>query len=164
MTDAVMIKIIYLGFAVVGYGLLRWRLMVVTQDFRIKIGKQADQWGQDGRVNPQLRAALPLLADMAFKPTTPWLILSGLITAMLMPLHKDHEAVLAEISDDAEVAQKIIRLKQGLMLALITTSPLAFVLALVVLVVGLPIRASLVLIGDSISLRGDRFLTKPAVS
>ena len=164
MTDAVIVKLIYISVAVIGYGLLRWRLIAVTQEFRIRMGIQADRWGRDERIDPQLRNTLPFLADMAFKPATPWLVLVGLINATLMPLRKDHETILAEISADTEVAKKIIRLKLGLMLALITTSPLAFVLAFVVLVVGLPIRASLVMIGDSISMRGDRFLTRPAAS
>lgn len=164
MIDDIIFKLIYVGIAVIGYGLFRWRLIAVTQDFRIEVGIRADQWGRDERVDPQMRNALPILADMAFKPATPWLVLGGLINAMLMPLRKDHETILAEISSDAEVAKEIIRLRLRLLLALITTSPLALVLALAILVVGLPIRASLVMIGDSISLRGDRFLTRHAAS
>lgn len=164
MTDDVIVKLIYIGVAVIGYGLFRWRLIAATQDFRIKIGIRADRWGQDERVDPQVRNALPVLADMAFRPATPWLVLVGLINAMLTPVRKGHEAILAEIADDAEVAKEIIRLRLGLLLALITTSPLALVLALAVLVVGLLIRASLVMIEDSISMRGDRFLTGSAAS
>ena len=162
MTDDVIVKLIYVGVAVIGYGVFRWRLIAVTQDFRIKVGIRADRWGQDERVDPQVRGTLPILADMAFRPATPWLILVGLINAMLMPVRKGHKAILAEISDDAEVAKEIIRLRLGLLLALITTSPLALVLAVAVLVVWLLIHASLVMIGDSISMRGDRFLTRPA--
>ena len=164
MTDDVIVKLIYIGVAVIGYGLFRWRLIAATQDFRKKIGIQADRWGRDERVDPQVRNTLPFLADMAFRPATPWLVLGGLIIAMLTPVRKDHEAILAEIADDAEVAKEIIRLRLGLLLALITTSPLALVLALAVLVVGLLIRASLVMIEDSISMRGDRFLTGSAAS
>lgn len=164
MTDDVIVKLIYIGVAVIGYGLLRWRLIAVTQDFRIKVGIQADQWGRDERVHPQVRSALPVLADMAFRPATPWLVLVGLINAMRKPVRKNHAAILAEISADAEVAQAIIRLRLGLLLALITTSPLALVLALAVLIVGLLIRTSLVVIGDSISMLGDRFLVRSAAS
>ena len=164
MTDDVIVKLIYIGVTVIGYGLLRWRLIAVTQDFRIKIGIQADQWGRDERVHPQVRSALPILADMAFRPATPWLVLVGLINAMRKPVRKNHAAILAEISADAEVAQAIIRLRLGLLLALITTSPLALVLALAVLIVGLLIRTSLVVIGDSISMLGDRFLVRSAAS
>lgn len=164
MTDDVIVKLIYIGVAVIGYGLFRWRLIAATQDFRNKIGIQADRWGRDERVDPQVRNTLPFLADMAFRPATPWLVLVGLANAMRTPVRKDHDAMLAEISDDAEVAKEIIRLRLGLLLALITTSPLALVLALAVLIVGLLIRASLVMIEDSISMRGDRFLTGSAAS
>lgn len=164
MTDEVIVKLIYIGVAVIGYGLLRWRLIAVTQDFRIKTGVRADQWGRDERIHPQVRSTLPVLADMAFRPATPWLVLLGLISAMLTPPRKDHNTILAEISADAEVAKEIIRLRLGLLLALITTSPLALVLALVVLIVGLLIRTSLVVIGDSISMLGDRFLVRSAAS
>ena len=154
MSEPVLIKLSYVIAAVFAYGLLRWRLMRVTHEFRVRVGCEADRWAEDLRVNPMIRTSLMGLADMAYRPATPWLILLGLIVAVFLPFHK---LPGVRLSDNVEVASEIIRLKPKLVFALISTSPLACVLAVIVLMNGLLVRSSVSVIGDSISAAGDRF-------
>ena len=154
MTDPVLFKIAWVIGAVIAYGLLRLGMMKATHEFRIRVGCEADRWAEDPRVDPRVRASLTGVADMAYRPATPWLVLSGLTVAVLLPLHKLPDV---RVSDDAEVVAEVVRIKLKLLLALIATSPLACVLAVAVLMIGLLVRRSVSAIRDSISAAGDRF-------
>ena len=91
---------------------------------------------------------------MAYRPAAPWLVLSGLIVAVLLPLH---ELPDIRFSDDAEVVSAVVQIKLKHLFALIATSPLACVLAVTVLMIGLLVRSSVSVVRDSISAAGDRF-------
>ena len=154
MIEPVLIKLSYVIAAVFAYGLLRWRLMQVTHEFRVRVGCEADRWAEDLRVNPMIRTSLMGLADMAYRPVAPWLILFGLVVAVFLPLRKLPDI---RFSDSAEVTSVVVQLKLKLLFALITTSPLACILAVVVLMIGLLMHSSVSAIGDSVSAAGDRF-------
>lgn len=156
MTEPVLIKIAYVLAAVIVYGLLRWRLMLATHEFRVRVACEADRWAEDPRVNPKIRISLAGLADAAYRPATPWLILIGLTVSMCLPLHRTRIR-LSDVSDDAGVAAQIFQLKLKLLFALITTSPSACVLAMIVLMIGLLVHKSVITIKDSVSAAGDRF-------
>ena len=154
MTEPVLFKIVCVIGAVIAYGLLRLRMMKATHEFRTRVGCEADRWAEDPRVDPRVRASLMGLADMAYRPAAPWLVLSGLIVAVLLPLHKLPDI---RFSDDAEVVSAVVQIKLKLLFALIATSPLACVLAVTVLMIGLLVRSSVSVVRDSISAAGDRF-------
>ena len=154
MTEPVLIKIAWVIGIVIAYGFVRLRMMKATHEFRIRVGCEADRWAEDHRVDPRVRASLTGLADMAYRPATPWLVLSGLIVAVLLPLHKLPDI---RFSDDAEVVSAVVQIKLKLLFALIATSPLACVLAVTVLMIGLLVRSSVSVVRDSISAAGDRF-------
>ena len=159
MTEPALVKIGYAVVAVVAYGLLRWRWMRATQDFRIRAGCEADLRADDLRVKPWVRASMAGLADMAYRPMVPWLLLSGLVIVMILPFRKlDH----SELSDDPVVADEVARLKVKLVFGLMSTSPLACVFAAAVLTLGLLTRRSVDVIGERVSAAGDRFF--PAAS
>ena len=92
MTDPVLIKVAYVIAAVIAYGLLRRRLMVVAHEFRIQAGCEADRWAANSQVNPKIRESLVFLADMAYRPTMPWRVLLGIIVAMFLPLRRSTTA------------------------------------------------------------------------
>lgn len=154
MTEPVLFKIACVIGAVIAYGLLRLRMMKATHEFRIRVGCEADRWAEDPRVDPMVRASLTSLADMAYRPVTPWLVLCGLIVAVLLPLHKLPDV---RFSDDVEVVSEVVQIKLKLLFALIATSPLACVLAVTVLMIGLLVRSSVSAVRDSISAAGDWF-------
>ena len=154
MTEPVLIRIACVVAAVVAYGLLRLRLMRATHEFRVRAGCEADDWAQDPRVSPDVRATLRALADMAYRPAAPWLVLLGLSVVMILPPRKLSDI---RISDDAAVATKIVLLKLKLLFALIATSPLVCVLAGVVLMIGLLVHSSVRAVRDNMSVAGDRF-------
>ena len=154
MTEPVLIRIACVVAAVVAYGLLRLRLMRATHEFRVRAGCEADDWAQDPRVSPDVRTTLRALADMAYRPAAPWLVLLGMLVGTILPLRKLSDT---RISDDAAVATKIVLLKLKLVLALIATSPVVCVLAGVVLMIGLLVHSSVGAVRDNISAAGDRF-------
>ena len=154
MTDPALIKIAYAFAAVIVYGLIRWRLMRATHEFRVQAGCEADRWAENPKVEPRIRASLSGLADMAYRPLTPWALLIGFIVAMFLPSGKFRDL---RISDDEEIVQEIVKLKLRLFFALIATSPLACLLAAVILAIGLLARSSVSAIGDRVSMAGDRF-------
>lgn len=158
MTETILAKIAWILAGVLAYGLLRWGLMHVTHEFRVRAGCEADRWAEDSRLDPKIRKSLAFLADAAYRPATPWIVLICLVAAMLLPLGKSHDVGLP---DDVEVAAELVKLKLKLLLALITTSPLASLLAsllaMLVVVAGLLVRSSVNTIKERISEAGDRF-------
>ena len=143
------------------YALLRWRLMWATHEFRVQTGCEADRWARDSRVEPAIRTSLAGLADMAYRPFTPWLVLLGLTVAMLLP-RRTIERFYSNltISDDPDVAAAVVRLKLKLLLASITASPLACVFAILVLTLGLSVRSSMDALRERVSMAGDRFVPR----
>ena len=152
MTDAVLIKIAYLVAAVIVYELLRWRLLEATHEFRTRAGCEADRWARDSRVHPQMRALLPAIADNAYRPMTPWLVLLGWTVALFLPLRRIRDI---EVSDEPEVADRIMVLHAKLFFAAILTSPLACVLAAFVLTAGLLLRGSVEALARYMAAAGD---------
>ena len=148
MTEPVLIKIACVVGAVIAYGLLRWRLMQATHEFRIRAGCEADRLVEDPRVHPRARASLSGLADLVYRPAAPWILLILLVVAMFLPARKLRGV---RPSDDAETAAKIALLNTKLVFSSITTSPLACVLAIVVLAMGLLARSSVGAVEDRVS-------------
>ena len=139
--------------AVLAYGLLAWRLMAATHEFRVRAGRDADRLAQDPRVSGGERATLTRLADAAYGFFTPWVVLLASIAAISLPLREYRRADLAE---DAETAEEVARTKSKLVIALISTSPLACALAVVVLAAGLLLRGSVESLARYIAAAGDR--------
>ena len=154
MTDPVLIKIAIVIGIIFAYGLLRWRLMTATHEFRVHAGCEADRLAEDPRVSPDTQATLKHLADMAYGFFTPWLVLLALIVAMLLSIWSRPSV---EGRDNSEVAGEISLLKLKLFIALITTSPLACILAVLVLALGLLVRGSVEALASYMAAAGDRF-------
>lgn len=87
---------------------------------------------------------------MAYWPLAPWALLIGFIVAKFLPRGKFRDLW---ISDDEEIVQEIVKLKLRLFFALIATSPLACLLAAVILAIGLLARSSVSAIGDRVGKR-----------
>ena len=121
MAEPVLIKIAAVIAVVIVYGLLRWRLMVATHEFRLGAGCEADRLASDPRVGDEVRATLVSLADAVYRPAGPpgpsWTLLT---IAMLLPL-----GVLRNVESpgDPQLAMRIIRSKLHLIFAVLTTSP-----------------------------------------
>lgn len=154
MTEAIQIKIAWVIAAVIAYGLLRWCWMSATHDSRARVGREADRWAEDPRVDPKVRESIVLLADAAYRPATPWIILLGVIVGMVSSPARSHAV---RLSDDPEVSRKLVVLKLKLFLALITTSLPASMFAVMVVMVAVFAHVSLNTIRDGISEAGDRF-------
>ena len=140
--------------AVLAYGLLAWRLMAATHEFRVRAGRDADRLAQDPRVSDGGRVTLTRLADAAYGFFTPWVVLLASIVAISLPLREYRRAYLAE---DTGVAREVALAKSKMVIALISTSPLACALAVVVLAAGLLLRGSVEALTRYIAAAGDRF-------
>ncbi len=155
MIDPLLLTAAWVPVVVVLYGLLRWRLMAATHDFRTRAGCEADRWATDERVDERTRAVLSALADRAYRPTTPWLLLLCAVIAVFLPPQSSH----APRSLGADVAGEVDRLQMKLVLAVISTSPLACVLTFGVLVISLLVR-SLDKLVDAVPVIASRILAK----
>ena len=132
MVDPILIKLIWAFGAIVAYGLLRWRLMVATHDFRVRTGAKAHMLGQQADPQQPEGRRLVLLAESAYRPMTPWLLAFSLLRAVLLPTSRRRPA-----TPDAEAATAPQELYVRLFWALISTSPLATILALLILAMAL---------------------------
>ena len=148
MTEPVLIKIACVIAVIIGYGLLRWRLMVATHGFRMRVGCEADRWASDSRVNEEVRTSLTSLADALYRPAAPWIVVTILTVAMFLPIGALRTV---EPPKDREIAMQLIALRLKLIFALVTTSPLACIVAIVVLVSGLLIHSSVNAVIDIVS-------------
>ena len=161
MTELLPIEIVYVILVVGGYELLRWRLLTATHEFRTRAGCEADRWAEDPRAHPDMRTFLPAVADKAYRPLTPWIVLAGWTVALFMPLRRLRDI---EVSDDPEVAGEITVLRSKLFFAAVLTSPLACVLAAVVLTAGLLLRGSVEALARSVAAAGNRVFAGAARS
>ena len=141
---------------IVVYRLLRRRLLITTHEYRIRVGNEAVHWSSDSRVTDEVRASLNLMANAMYQPLVPWVIAIALIVAVL-PIPSFRRVV---ISDNAEVARQVLRVKLQLVLALITASPLACIIGLVALVLGFLLRSSASVVMETISAAGDASFQK----
>ena len=165
MTEPVLIKLGYIVAGLAIYALLCWRLMRGTHEFRVRAGCEAVRWARDSRVAPAVQRSLAGLADMAYRPLTPWLLLFALTVAVSLPRRIGERWFGSiEISDDAEVAATVVRLKLRLLFALIATSPLACLFAFVVLAIGLLARGSMDALNKRFSAVGDRLASRYRVA
>ena len=146
---------------VAAYGLLCWRLMAATHEYRVEVAREADRWANDPRVSPDARSSLTALADTAYRFLTPWIVLLALMAAAILPRRESRRAAA---SDDAEVAAKVTAVKLKLVFALITTSPLACLLAAPALALGLLLRGSVDAFANYAAAAGDRFVPRAGQS
>ena len=144
MTEAVLLKIGCVVAILVVYGLVRWRLMHATHEFRVRAGCDADQWVADERVPEETRRALQGFADGMYRPVTPWLVLLVTLIVVLAPhgaLGPKLEAMMRRLAPD--VREDIARLNVRLIFAAVTTSPLAGLAMVFVLLMGLLVGQSI---------------------
>ncbi len=143
MTDAVLLKVGYIVAAVVVYGLLRWRIMKATHEFRVRAGCDADRLAAGEDVPEKMQRALRGWADRMYRPATPWLIVLGMLIAVLIPhrqLGREYDTMLRELRP--EIRGEAARLHARIVFAAVTTSPLASLAAVLILLAGLTVWTS----------------------
>ena len=148
MGDPILSKLLWAFGAVVVYGLLRWRLMVATHEFRVRAGMAACAFARDADAKQAEGQVLAFWAARAYRPTTPWLLVLSLLGAVLWSKSGRSPAQGAEAASAShEVQQMSVRL----FWALISTSPLASSLALLVLAAALLWRKYVEAVRDGIT-------------
>ena len=140
MDDPILTKLVWIFGAVVFYGLLRWRWMRATHEFRVRAGVAACAYAQDGNTKRAEGEVLAFWAERAYRPTTPWLLVFALLCAVLLPN-----------SGRRPVPQEVQQLNVRLFWALISTSPLASLLAAFVLAIALLLRSYVEVVRDGIN-------------
>lgn len=119
------------------YGLFRWRLMRSTHAIRIKVGREAIRCADNPLITEQAQASLRKMAELMYRPAAPWLVVAALIRAAFYPAKRFDPTM---ISKDQETAERVLGLKLKLILLLITTSPLACMVGVVAVLLGLGLR------------------------
>lgn len=150
MDDPILSKLVWVFSAVVVYGLLRWRLMRATHEFRIRAGADACAFSRNADATRAEGRVLAFLAEKAYRPTTPWLLVLALIGGVVRPN-------LGQRPVPHEVQQLNVRL----FWALISTSPLASLLAAFVLAVALLWRNYTEVVRDGINAAMGRVHVRP---
>lgn len=141
MTEAVLWKMGYLASAVIAYGLLRWRIMVITHDFRVQAGLDADALSADPRVPKVVGLQLQFWADRIYLPWTPWIVVWRTLVAVLKPIRK------SETAESSAVHKEIFHVGLRLLLSAVSASPIASVVTAIILVVGLKTRRPIKFLG-----------------
>lgn len=159
MDDPILSKLAWVFGAVVLYGLLRWRLMVATHEFRVRAGVEAGAFARDAEAEQAEGREQAFLAERAYRPTTPWLLVLSLLGAVLRPNPGQHSPPQRVEAGSApqEVQQQRVRL----FWALVSTSPLASLLALVVLAGALLCRSYVDAVRDGITTAMGRVRSRP---
>ena len=150
MTEAVLFETACVVAVLVGYGLVRWRLMHATHAFRVQAGCDADRWVADPRVPRTMRRALQGLADGMYRPVVPWLVVLGILIAVSMPYRGFNRAVTASFRLDPDIRDDIARLNVRLAFASLATSPLAGLAGMFILLAGLLAGRSVETVGQRI--------------
>lgn len=145
-----------ISIGIIVYRLFRRRLLVTTHGYRIRVGSEAIRWSSDLRVTEEVRASLLSMANAMYHPIVPWIIAVAWIVAVI-PFRSFRRAVL---SDDANIAEQVLRVRFQLVLAMITTSPLACIIGLIALVMGLLLRSSVSVVMETMSAAGGASFQK----
>lgn len=148
--DPILSKLVWVFGAVVVYGLLRWRLMCATHEFRIRAGVDACAFSRNVDATRVEGRVLGFLAERAYRPTTPWLLVLALLGAVLRPN-----------SAQRPVPPEVRQLNVRLFWALISTSPLASLLAAFVLAAALLWRSYAEAVSDGITAAMGRVCVRP---
>ena len=152
MDDPILSRLVWAFGAVVVYGLLRWRLMLATHEFRVRTGAEAYALGQQADPKQPEGRVLVFLAERAYRPTTPWLLVFSLLGAVLRPNSRQRARNTAVAPPELNVR---------LFWALISTSPLASILALLVLAAALLWRRYVEALRDGITTAMGRVHSAP---
>lgn len=125
--------------------------MKTTHDYRTRVGCEAVRWSTDSRVSEEARNLLLTMANSMYRPMIPWVIAIALVIAVFLAF-KSLDRV--PLSEDAEVDEELLRLQRRLVLAVVTTSPLACAIGLSAFVIGLLLHSSVAVVMDIISMAG----------
>ena len=136
MIDPVLMKLIWAGIVLAAYGLFRWRWLVATQEVVIGAVRDAERWGRSPRASAPVKDAVEHLANAAYRPVATWGIAVGVslgvVLAVIRELRGKHAAP-AQTDTASEEALVAVRL----LAAVLITSPIALLLAIVVFCLGL---------------------------
>lgn len=157
MVDLILIKLAWVVGIVVAYGLLRWRLMSATHLFRVRVGLEANRMAHDRDVDAADRRKFAWLAERAYRPTTPWLLVVTLLLAVLSP---NLTRQLSHDDGTVSASREKVRLTDvRLFWALISTSPLASLLAMLILMAALLWRSSVEVVRGGVTIAMTKLRT-----
>ena len=141
MIEPVVVKLIWLGVGLAVYGLFRWRWLVATQEFVISAVRGAEQWARSSETSTIAKDRVEHFANAAYRPlATLWvavLVSTGVFVAVIRDLRRQEPA-----SAGIEIADEEALTTFRLIVAVLTTSPIALLLATAMFCVGLWFRGS----------------------
>ncbi len=147
MTEADAIQTLLYGSAVlVFYGALRWRLIAFTQDLRVEAGKAALDLLEDERLTSRQRQLLVGGIRRAFSREWPWVMALGMFIAPYVSQRSNPEL----LSASPDLNQRFKKTMMRLVICNVATSPAAFSLFLVALVVAFFVLSSIASLQDAI--------------
>lgn len=104
MIEPVAIKLIWVGVAVVAYGLLRWRWLIATQDVVIGVVQDAERWCRSAGASATAKGRVERFASAAYRPLATWrialLVSLGVVVAVLRRLRKHTVPARTDATDE----------------------------------------------------------------
>lgn len=139
MIEPVAVKLIWVAAALAAYGLFRWRWLVAMQEVVVGAVYDAEQWSRSAGTSASTKNMVERLTNVAYRPFATCgiavLVSIGLIVGSVRGLREATPA-----STDAMDAEASMTLR--LLVAVLTTSPVALVLVIIAFCVGLLFRGS----------------------
>ncbi|MDE0040355.1 MAG: hypothetical protein OXU77_22745 [Gammaproteobacteria bacterium] len=140
MIEPVAVKLIWAGAILAAYGLFRWRWLVAMQDFVISAVEDAERWAQSTTTSAFAKDLVERFSNAAYRPSATWrialLVSCGVVFAVVRNLHRNSPPA------QDEAAEEEARMTFRLLVAVLTTSPIALVLVFVVFCFGLLLQGS----------------------
>ncbi|MDE0193687.1 MAG: hypothetical protein OXQ90_20240 [Gammaproteobacteria bacterium] len=140
MIEPVVVKLIWVGAILLTYGLFRWRWLVAMQDFVISAMQDAERAAQSTTTSAFAKDLVERFSNAAYRPWATWriavLVSCGMIVAVIRNLHRSSPPAQDDAADDEAL------MTFRLLVAVLTTSPIALALVFVVLCLGLLLRGS----------------------
>ncbi len=141
MIEPVVLKLIWVGTALVAYGLFRWRWLVATQEVVISAVQDAERWGRSPGASASAKDLVERFANVAYRPLATWcvalLVSVGVVVGVIRNLRRKGTAAPRTDAMDEEATMAF-----RLVVAVLMTSPIALALVAVVFCLGFLFQGS----------------------
>lgn len=141
MIEPVAIKLIWAAAILVAYGMFRWRWLVATQDFVVSAMQDAEQRRRSPESSAIFKDLVERFSNAVYHPFATWwiavLVSCGVVVAVIWTVRRKNSA-----RAQYDAADEDARMTSRLLVAVLTTSPIALVLVVVVFCLGFLFQGS----------------------
>ena len=141
MIEPAAMKLIWVGVALLAYGLFRWRWLIAMQEVVANAVHDAEQWGREPGTSAPAKDLIERLTNAAYRPFATWCVAAvvslGVVLGVVRDLGRKRTAPA-----QADVVDKEAQVTLRLLVAVLATSPIALVLVTALFCLGFLLRGS----------------------